>query len=45
MKDFIFYKMMLQIGDDREIFKNYYAANTVLFEEATDENCDETCMR
>ena len=34
-----------QIGDDRAVFEQYYKANTVMFEEATDDNCDETCMR
>jgi len=37
--------LVLDIKDDREVFKKYYKANTVMFEEATDANCDETCVR
>jgi len=37
--------LVLNIKDDKEVFKKYYKANTVMFEEATEENCDATCMR
>jgi len=37
--------LVLDIKDDKKVFKKYYKANTVMFEEANDENCDQTCMR
>ena len=30
--------------DDRELFEKYYRINTVLYEEATQDNCDATCQ-
>ena len=30
--------------EDRALFEKYYRINTVLYEEATQDNCDDTCQ-
>ena len=40
----MFVKLLLQLKDNRTYFDRYYLANTVMLEEASEDNCNSTCQ-
>ena len=39
------YFLLFQLKNNRTYFEKYYKVNTVMLEDATEQNCDDICQR